>query len=349
MAVTILKQNVGIDISKNDFKVCFYQWLSDQRKRINGTRRFNNTLSGFKSFLEWTNKKRDQDCNVCITLEATGVYYEQLVHFLHDKSDFHISVVLPNMSKSYFKSLNLKSKTDKIDAKALGLMGLERNLAQWQPFSDNMRLIKQLTRERLRLLDDKIANMNRLEALKYSFEPNPKTVKRLKSNIKLLDQQIKQTEKEIHQQIHTDQDLKQRIENICEIKGLGVISVITIIAETDGFKLFTSRGQLICYAGYDIVLKESGTSVKGKTRISKKGNQFIRRTLYFPAIVAVKYDQRMAQLFKRVFDRTAIKMKAYVAVQRKLLLLIFALFCKNEKYDPNYLNYGVEKNLSESL
>lgn len=343
--IKVLKQNVGVDISKDDFKVCFYQLSEDQRQCIKGTRTFKNTLKGFNAFLKWVQKRQIEGIQLRITLEATGVYYEQLVYFLKDKTDFHLSVVLPNMSKAYAKSLNLKSKTDKIDAKMLGQLGLERNLKQWQPLSDNIFIIKQLTRDRVSLIEEKTALSNKLHALNHSYQPHKEVKKRLKSRINLLEKQIKEVEKQITQTVEKDLILKQRIENICLCKGLGLMTVVTVIAETNGFALFTSRGQITSYAGYDVVEKESGSSIKGKTRISKKGNRFIRRALYFPAISVVKYEPQFTQLFDRVLERTAIKMKAYVAVQRKLLLLIYALFKKNEPYNPNFAKeQSVQKN-----
>lgn len=339
----VIKQNVGVDISKDDFKVCFYQLLIDskmkQQKRIKGSKTFKNTFAGFKDFVKWIEKHRDKNVTVLITMEATGVYYEQLVHYLNNaKKDYHQSVVLPNMSKSYFKSWNTKSKTDKIDAKVLGLMGLERDLKKWEPSSDNSRTLKQLTRDRISLLGQKTALSNRLHALKHSFQPNKQVLKRINQQLKLLKKQIKEVEKQIEVVIKKDDFLNERIEKVCQVKGLGIITVATIVAETDGFNLFTSRGQLISYSGYDIVENESGSSIKGKTRISKKGNKFIRRALHFPALVVIKHDPAFRKLWDRVFERTRIKMKAYVAVQRKLLILIYTLFKKNEAYNPNFLS-----------
>lgn len=336
MKPKVIKQNVGVDISKDDFKVCFYQLSEDQRQSIKGTRTFNNTLKGFNEFSNWAEKRQTEGVPVRITMEATGVYYEQLVHFLNDKTGFHISVVLPNMSKAYAKSLNLKSKTDRVDAKMLGQMGLERGLPKWRPLSGNIFILKQLTRDRVSLLDEKTALSNKIHALGHSYRPHKEVVKRLKSRIKLIEKQIGQVEKQIIETLKKDLVLKERIDKVCQVKGLGLITVAGIVAETNGFALFTSRPQLTSYAGYDITEKESGSSVKGKTRISKKGNRFIRRALHFPALVAVKHEPQFTQLFDRVLDRTAIKMKAYVAVQRKLLLLVYTLFNKNEAYDPNF-------------
>jgi len=336
MKFRVIKQNVGVDISKDDFKACFYQLSIDQSKRIKGSKTFKNTKAGFAAFLKWVEKHRAKDVEVRITMEATGVYYEQLVHYLKDHQDYYLSVVLPNMSKAYFKSLNVKSKTDKIDAKILGLMGLERDLGKWAPMSDNLRNLKQLTRDRVSLLEQKTALSNRLHALKHSYDPHKEVIKRLNQQIRFLKKQIKEVEKQIEQLVDQDKILKERVEKICTVKGLGITTVASVIAETGGFELFTSRGQLISYSGYDIVENESGTSIKGKTRISKKGNKHIRRALHFPAMVVVKYEPEFKNFYERIFERSYIKKKGYVAVQRKLLILIYTLYKKNEEYNPKF-------------
>lgn len=331
----VIKQNVGVDSSKDDFKVCFYYLDQNGRKFIKGSRTFKNTLAGFMAFMKWIEKKRIAELEVRITLEATGVYHENLTHFLDDNG-YYVSVILANQSKAYAKSLNLKTKTDKVDAKMLGQMGIERDLAKWEAASAKMRILKQLTRDRVTLLNEKTALTNRLHALDASFEPHKKVIKRLKQRIKLLNKQLKEVEKEIEQTIQTDEVLKQKVDNICKVKGLGITTVAIIIAETNGFVLFTSRGQLISYAGYDVVQRESGTSVNGPTRISKKGNSHIRRALHFPALVVVKHEPHFKQIFERVLERSGIKMKGYVAVQRKILVLIYTLFKNNVPYDPDY-------------
>ena len=333
----VVKQNVGVDIAKDDFKVCFYHLDENGRRFIKGSRTFKNTLSGFLAFMKWIEKHRVAELEVRITMEATGVYYEHLVYFLDDNG-YVASVVLPNISKAYAKSLNLKTKTDKIDAKMLGQLGIERDLPQWQRVSTKMRVLKQLTRDRVSMLEEKTAISNKLHAMDHTYGPNKGVIKRMKQRIKLLEKQITQVEKEIEKTVKTDEVLHPKVTNICTVKGLGIVTVATVIAETNGFVLFNSRGQLVSYSGYDVIERESGTSIKGKTRISKKGNSHIRRALYFPAITMVKYEPQFKQLFERVLKRTGIKMKAYVAVQRKALLLIYALFKNDTPYDPNYEN-----------
>ena len=102
--------------------------------------------------------------------------------------------------------------------------------------------------------------------------------------------------------------------------------------------LITSQSQLTSYAGYDVVENQSGSRA-GKTRISKRGNSHIRHALHFPSLNVVRYELDVfSNLYERVYEATKIKMKGYVAVQRKLLCTVYALWKKNEAFDPKYIN-----------
>ncbi len=101
--------------------------------------------------------------------------------------------------------------------------------------------------------------------------------------------------------------------------------------------MIKNKAQLVSYAGYDVVENQSGTSINGKTKISKRGNSFIRRALHFPALTTIKYNPSLKELYDRVLEKTRIKMKAAVAVQRKLLVLVYTLYRKDECFDPQGL------------
>jgi len=133
---------------------------------------------------------------------------------------------------------------------------------------------------------------------------------------KLLNKQIEFFEKQksellecLEEHINSDPELKVKIENIKKIKGLGTLSIATVVAETFGFELFENVAQLVSYSGYDVVENQSGKHV-GKTKISKKGNGRIRRCLYFPALNVVHYQVGpFVQLYDRVYEKSKIKMK----------------------------------------
>ena len=330
----IIRQNLGMDVDSRELKVSFKVMEENLSLKIKGSRTFKNTLDGFQSLKEWCEKKRTKNLPIHITMEATGVYYENVAYYFNDRDSYQVHVVLGNVSNAYFKSLNLKSKTDKIDAGGLAQMGLERQLLTWQPMSSQMQSLKKLVRERLRLKKEKTMVLNQLHAEKASYQPASAIVERYQIRIAFLEEQINEVEQDLKTSVALDDILQEKIDNVCTIKGVGFITAIGIVAEYNGFILFKNRNQVVSYAGYDVVLIDSGTSIKGKPKISKKGNSYVRQLLYMGAMSAAIHDNHHKNYYSRIVDKTGIKMKANVAIQRKLLLLIYTLFTNNVAYDP---------------
>lgn len=335
MGNQIFKQSVGIDVSKDELSVCFSQQEAGKKFRIVSTRSFACTALGFGQLDAWIGGHRQAEVALHLLMEATGVYYEEAAYFLQAKG-YRLTVLLPNKARAFAKSLDYKSKTDRIDAKMLAQMSLERDLAPWQPAPEQWLKIKRLCRERIELLGEKTAASNRLHAKGHAHQPDSTSLKRAKKLLKFLQKQIQEVEIAIEKAVQNDQDIQQKIDNVCSIKGVGIITAATVIAETNGFALFKNKAQVVSYAGYDVVQNQSGTSIHGKSRISKKGNHHIRRCLHFPALVAIKHVPEFKNLYDRVFQKTKIKMKGAVAVQRKLLVLIYTLYQRNQLFDPYY-------------
>lgn len=332
---TLLKYSVGTDLSKGTFDACISVIDSQQKVTIKSTRKFDNTISGIEDFISWSKKLRKHDIPIVFTMEATGIYYERLALALYEEK-FCVSVVLPNKAKKYMQSLGYKSKNDKIDAKGLSRMGAEQKLSSWMPFSKNIYQLRLLTRQNEDLQQQRTILINRKEAYSFCQYQNQIIDRQLESMLDLIEQQIKQIKSAILSVIEEDALLKEKILKINKVKGLGILTIATIVAETNGFYLFKNQRQLVSYAGYDIVENQSG-SRNGKTKISKKGNSHIRRVLHMPAFNVVRYEQgTFKNLYDRVYLRTNKKMKAYVAVQRKLLMLIYTLWNTNTEFDPSY-------------
>src|SRR6267378_401800 len=131
---------------------------------------------------------------------------------------------------------------------------------------------------------------------------------------------------------------------ICTIPGVGRLTAAIVLAETNGFDLIRNKRQLISYAGLDVREKQSGTSVKGKPRISKKGNRHLRKSMHMPSLAAIRHAPKFKAVFARLVSKHGIKMKATVAVQRKLLEMIFTLYKSVKPFDKEYL-----KKLESSL
>lgn len=338
-----VRQNIGVDVDAKALKVSFQCLRDDLTIKVVASRTFENGPAGFRALLKWAGQKKEEGLPLHFTMEATGVYHENLAYFLYGQEHATVHVELPNKTAAYKKSLNIKSKTDPIDAGMLGHMGAERHLEPWHPGSGQMREIKKLSRERLRLIDEKTMVSNQLHAEKKSFGPNKSSVKRYDKRVKFLEKQVGEIEKEIKALVAKDKALQERVDNVCTAKGMGFVTVVGVVAETDGFALFKNRSQLVSYAGYDVRENQSGTSVRGKASISKKGNSNIRRMMYMPAMSAARSDENHREHYQRIVERSGIKMKANVAIQRKLLLLMFTLFTKNEPFDPGHRDRMVEK------
>ena len=325
--------SVGMDISKDDFKVCMMGGSATKERKVIASTRFANTATGFAKFFEWSSK---HSCKYNLVpeylMEATGVYYEGLAWFLYGKSQ-RVVVVLGNHSKAFIKSEGLKTKNDKIDAKGLALMSLASSRKAWQPMSDTLYRLRSLTRHHEALQKELTRERSRLHALNHSHKPEENVYKSIEEKITFLETQLKKTKELILKTAKEDEKLYQKVEKIRTIPGVGFVTALTIIAETNGFELFSSLKQLTSFAGYDVVQNQSG-KYQGKTRISKKGNSHIRRILFMPAFTTVKMDNVFQKLYQRVYDRTKIKMKAYTAVQRKLLCIIYTLWKKDEEFDP---------------
>lgn len=339
----VLKFAVGIDCSKAELEVCLGSLDHSQRFTKWSGRSFNNDRKGLGELHRWVREQVGPEPTVQFVIEATGVYYELAADELLERGE-RISVVLPNKARSFADTLRNKTITDKTDAKALAQMGAEKDLDGWNRPDPVFRELRELTRERMRLIDQRKRTKNQLEATTNSLATPENTDRRTRSLKAFLNEQIKEVEREIREKVKAHPSLWKKVKKACTIPGVGMMTVITIAAETDGFNLVRNKKQLVSYAGYDVIGKQSGTSVQKRPKVSKKGNAEIRRALYFPAITTVRKETpRMKALYERLVEEKGPKMKGYTAVQRKLLVLVHALWTKEEDFDPNYEHQSESK------
>jgi transposase len=331
------RYSLGLDVDKVSIKACLKVKKDSAKSLVKATKTFSNTILGFKELDQWIKKhKKLPNDQLKINMEATGVYHEHLAWHLH-QLNYLVHIILPLRAKRYMQSLGIKSKNDKIDAQGLADMGMQQELDQWKPCSKNLLLLRSLTRQIEMLQESRTAFRNQLESATHLANCDKMVIRNLKSWIAKIEKDIKKLKERIAQFIIEDPALQNKYKLVEPIKGLGVLTFATIIAETGGFELFENQKQLISYAGYDVVEDQSGKRV-GRTRISKKGNTHIRRIMHMASFNMVTYKvSPFHQLYSRVYDRTKIKMKGYVAIQRKLLCMIYALWKNNTVFDPGYL------------
>ena len=347
----MLKYCLGVDVSSKELYVCLSVIDHLQKVSVKSSSKFLNNPNGFDSLAAWLIKHyKQKDIPLVVVMEATGVYYENAALFLHLKG-YKVSVVLPNKAKKYLQATGLKSKNDRMDAQGLSRMGAEQSLDIWLPKDEYFYQLRSLTRQQQSLQELKTNVNNQLHADQHGMYQNEVVISQLMLLIKTIEGQIKDIEAAIAAHLDKDKEIAKLVEGITLLKGVGALTVAIILAETNGFALFKNIPQLISFAGYDVVENQSGNHI-GKTRISKKGNGHIRRCLHMPSLAVIRYQQSpFIQLFNRTLQRHGIKMKSYVAVQKKLLVLIYVMWKKKEAYQTaREINHsGEQEQMSSSL
>lgn len=337
----IVKQIAAIDVAQKELVACLGRMYDDWSPQLYANKTFANTKTGMEALEHWAKKQIDPAAPVRFVMEATGVYHEALAYFL-DERGYELSIVLPNKISNYVRTLDIKTITDKTSSQAIAMFGLERKLDNWKKPKDIYRKLRQLTRERDQLIQERTIVKNQLHAEQAEAYPNKSSVKRIKNRIDMLNKQEKEIRGEVTALIAQDDEMKKIIVIICSLPGVGLLTAAIVLAETNGFDLIRNRRQLASYAGFDVKEKQSGTSIKGKPRISKRGNKYLRKAMHLPALAAIRHNERFKAIFARLVSTHGIKMKAAVAIQRRLLEMIYTLYKTNKLFDKNYLMRKVE-------
>lgn len=339
----ILKQVVGIDVAKKELVVTLARTDYHQAVEILGHKVLANNHKGFGAMVQWVEKLTVSGPAPEYIMEATGVYHQALAYYLSDAGR-HVSVVLPNKISNFSRTLDINTVTDKTASQTIARFGLGRKMTSWNKPKKIFNELKQLTREREQLVQENTMLKNQLHAEKSGAFPNQGSIGRIRDRIELVNRQQEQIMKELEVLARSDNGVSAKIDNMTTIPGVGMLTAIVVLAETNDFELISSARQLVSYSGLDVKLKDSGTSVKGKPRISKKGNRYLRKAMHMPALSAIRHNHVHKSLFTRLISRHGIRMKALVAVQRKLLQLIYTIA---EKGIPFNEKYGVTQEILE--
>ena len=312
------KQYFGIDISKDVFDVM----------SSNGTFcQFENNLKGFRAFLKLLDAKTH-----CV-MEATGYYHCRLAYFLQDNA-IMISIVNPLSIKRFIQMKLSKIKTDKSDAKMICQYAQSVELKLWQGKSENQIECLQIISALSIYTKQGTALKNKIHGESVLGNPSRTVLRSLKRSLKSIQKEVLLLEKTILKLVKiAHQELLTRIETI---PGLGRKNSLMLIVLTDGFERFDSASQLCSYSGLTPIIRESGSSVKGRPRISKIGNQKLRNLLFMCSFTACKHNKACKAIYDRIVAKGKSKKLALMTVCNKLLKQAFAVAKSGMIYDANY-------------
>jgi transposase len=312
------KEFFGIDISKDVFDVVDFQEKHYQ---------FKNDHSGFKEF-----GKLLDEYSHCV-MEATGCYYQKLATWLYSRS-INVSVVNPLSVKRFIQMRLKTSKTDKLDAQMIRRYGEAEQPKLWSPPSKLIIEATELHKLIELLVKQRAALKNKLHGLKSMGITKSPVVTSVRRQIRNLGNEIADLELKLESVIKEYQP--NLLTRLCSIPGIGKRTAIFLIVLTHGFEKFETSRQLISYFGLNPIIRESGSSVRGKSRISKTGNTNVRNLLFMCAFTACEHNKSCREIYQRIIAKGKSKKLALIAVANKLLKQSLAIAKSGLYYDENY-------------
>ncbi|WP_435182361.1 IS110 family transposase [Cellulophaga omnivescoria] len=314
------KQIYGVDISKDVYDVCTPEGDLYQ---------FKNSVSGFKAFAKVLSTKAH-----CV-MEATGYYHFQLAYFLNNKG-ITVSIINPLKIKRFIQMNLSKVKTDKSDAIWIMKYGKSQSLALWKGDSELMQENLQLTRLLSLYTKQSTQLKNKIHGESTLGNPSKIVVSSLKGQLKSLSKEIEKLESKLHENVKSAH--QKSLTLLKSIPGIGEKTAISLIVLTDDFTRFNSYKGLCSYAGITPIIRESGSSVKGRPKISKMGNAKLRKLLFMCSFNACKYNKACRDIYDRIVAKGKSKKLALIAVCNKLLKQAFAIAKSGRPYDETYVS-----------
>ncbi|KAA0256985.1 IS110 family transposase [Deferribacter autotrophicus] len=318
---------VGIDVSKLNLSISVYDGKKYSFYEVS-----NNTNLFKKDFFD---KERLDLSTTLFIMENTGVYHLKLATYLVKELGCIVSVVNPLAIKNFIGIDLNRLKTDKADSKKIAEFGYIYGDKYLFSPTDELSEKIELT---LNMIDDFYNQINtlsnQLESLMQRYYKFPEIIKSYKSMIKTYQRKIREAEKELERLIK--KNFKVEYELLRSIPGAGLKFCSLVIGKLKCFKNFDKAKQVSSYIGICPSPYESGSSIKGRGKISKRGNTYMRKILFMCSLSACKHNRSCRTLYYRLIASGKPKKLALIAVANKLIRQAFGILKSGKPYDPDY-------------
>jgi transposase len=312
---------LGVDIAKHKFDVCLLMPTNQRRQHV-----FANTPIGMERLAAWLIQHGVTQAHVC--LEATGTYGETLARYLYDH-DHLVSVINPAAITTFAASRLSRTKTDRVDAMLIAQFCRAQQPPLWTPLTPEVCELQALVRRLEGLTEMRGMEHNRFHA----GSPSASVTASIAAHLAYIDAEIARVEHAIrdhimaHASLHTQHTLLQ------SIPGIGAATAALFLAEVD-VKQYTNARQVAAFAGLAPCIRQSGSSVRGRTRLSKVGSPRLRRALYFPAVTALRCSAGMRAWAAGLRERGKYSMQIIGAAMRKLVHIMYGVLKSGRPFDP---------------
>jgi transposase len=325
---------VGIDVSKNtlDFAVLNGSSLCFQSKEENGARGISAFVKQLKSLPGFCFKQ------TIFCMEHTGIYNQHLLGFLYRRK---ASVCLESSVHIKQSSGLQRGKNDAVDALRIAQYAYKNReeLRLWEPHRSVIQNLKHLIALRSRLITVKkqLTTPLKESALFLDKSLVNQMVSFCKNSMAAVQKDLQRVEKQIQQLIASDEQLSKLFSLITSVNGIGKVTASAMLVTTNEFKDIQEPARFACYAGVAPFEHSSGSSVRGKTRVSHKANKAMKSLLHLSAISAIRHNSDMKAYYQRKLAENKNKMSIINAVRNKLVWRVFACVRNNRLYQEKYV------------
>jgi transposase len=321
-----IKDAVGIDMSKLTFDATIHSSQVD--------REFDNDKKDYKKLIDWTYKNSDLPKeNIIFVFEHTGLYSHGLSVYLASKNIPFLLVPGLEIKKSMGM---VRGKSDKADARMIAKYGyrMRDEITPTVLSCEEEQSIKHLLSLRQRLVKQRAGFKASLKEQKRVLVKNQnKTL--LSTQVKMisyLTKQIKEVEKEMMDVLKSNQSMLNNYKLITSIKGIGKQTALFMIAYTANFTKFKNHRKFASYSGIAPFQKQSGTSIRGKTKVSNLANKKIKSLLDLCAKSSIQHNPEMKQYYEKRVANGKNKMSTINVIRNKLVSRMFAVVNRNQPY-----------------
>jgi transposase len=325
-----VQQIIGADVSKTSIDLASYQCQTHLK--------IDNTADGFKRFEKWLTQHKINPAQTLVVMEHTGLYSYWFEHFLQKQNISFTKVPALAITKSLGM---IRGKTDKIDAARIALYGFEKQhlLSPTLPQNPQLLRLQMLHSTRHHLVKQKAAMLCAVE--EYEFVGIRKTDPIIKSQlavINTIDKQIDELNQEMETLINQDEGLRKNYKLLISIKGVGKVVATAMIIKTSNFTRFRKAKKFACFCGIAPFEHTSGTSIRGKTRVSHLADKEMKSLLHLSAQTAVKNDKELRRFYLRKTENGKPKMSTLNIVCNKIVSRMFAVI----KRQTPYIEYNLQ-------
>lgn len=314
--------SVGIDISKSTFDGA----ILFENNKVK-TKKFANKPSGFEVFMDWLKKHAVLESHCC--LEATGIYGDALATALF-KAGHKVSIVNPARIKGFAQSELTRMKTDKADSQLIARFCKAMSPAVWVPKAEHILKLGAWVRRLEALQDLHRQEACRLESAADCVKPSIEAIQ------KRLGEEIAAVKKAIREQIESNSDLKNKQRLLETIPGVGEGTIAQVLAFIGNIEDFKSAKQVAAFLGLNPKHRQSGTSIRGQSRISKTGDAHLRKSFYMPSMSARKHNPIIKSFCERLQLAGKPPMVIIIAAMRKLVHIIYGVLKSGKAFDAKW-------------